>query len=93
MASNIKWLDGDGRSEVRAATTSGPFDSVLGQDEFEIGAEILMLEDLAPVLEVAPTVLLADAGLRGKSMLIVHPLRHARHVIHTPYIGPTPRTL
>lgn len=66
---------------------------MLGQDEFEIGAKILMFEDLAPVFKVAPTVLLADSGLRGKSMLIVHSLRHARHVIHTSYIGPTPCTL
>jgi hypothetical protein len=66
---------------------------VLGQNEFEIGAKILMFEDLAPVFEVAPTVLLTDSGLRGKSMLIVHSLRHARHVIHTSYIGPTPCAL
>jgi SpoU rRNA methylase family enzyme len=65
----------------------------LGQDEFEVGAEILVFEDLASVLEVAPTVLLTDASLRGKSMLIVHSLRHALHVIHTSCIGPTLRTL
>jgi hypothetical protein len=66
---------------------------VLSQDEFEIGAKVFVLEDLASVLEVAPTLLLTDSGLRGKSMLIVHSLRHAGHVIHTSYIGPTPCTL
>ena len=52
-----------------------------------------MFEDLAPVFEVAPTVLLTDSGLRRKSVLIVHSLRHALHVIHTSSIGPTPHTL